>query len=1290
MAPLATATVLVLPNMAGFAPAVAAGVRSVPYTALGATQGAAYASAFNRSAANLLAAGAAVGFGILVKEAVQAAGNFEAAMVRLTTSAGETGTLVSGNLKIVAEGIKTMAAQVGYSVDSLGKAMYIIESAGFRAADGLNVLKFAAQAAKAENSDLTTVVDALTTVMIDYQRPASAAAQTMNTLLAAAATSKVNLNDLAKSLHSVLPAASAAGIGLDDILGALSSMTLHGYSAQQATQNLADVIRHMQRPTNVQAKELALLGLTTQQLGDSLRSSGLTGTLQMISDRIKNLMPPNGQRVLLDLQTAFSKLSPKVQDLARQLIAGTLSYADYRAAARELTPVQNAQAMSFYQLAASTHRIGDEQMTGAKVLQNYTQALAAATGDATGLNVALMLTGANAETTNDIVKTISQSTLEAGGNVKGWAAIQDTFNFKLAQTKAALGVVGVELGTTLLPVFGAVFEAITKILGPMAEWISSHQDLTAVIASSVTAFIALGTAVLVIERLVVGIRALAIAMGLVRVATVAWTATIWLLNFALNSTWRAMSLYRAGAIACASAQKIAAAASRAWAAALFVLDAAFSPIGLIVIAIIAVVAALVYAYFHFRKFRDIVDKVFRAIMVVVRLWWEYAKFAFEQYSKLIMDVIVPAAIWLWQKVLVPAFHGIVEAMKLWWEYAKFAFGALKALIMDVIVPVLVWLWEHVWGPQMKIAIIVIQAWWEYAKFVFNALKALIMDVVVPVIIWLWEHVVQPVFNAIKFFLQAWWVIIQVIFQALKIFVIGLGVVFIAFWQNYVKPAWNGVQLVIEAAWIVIKAIWEKQLQPAIEFLGKAFRGLWLLYIEPAWNGIKMVISGVWQQIEPIFAKLIDIVKVTVPSAFRDGTNLVAQYWELVKGIVANPINFVIRYVINDGIIKAWNFLADFFGVKDKIPNVPLINLSGGSSSSGGGGGGGTARAMADGGRVYGWGGGRQDAVPIMASAGEYVIPAHVVSDIGVSFFDHLIGKRKPVDKAGDGSNGIAIGHYADGGLIDFIIKGPAGWVGDRVNGFIDKIPGGGIVRDISVAASKKLVQALVDWAKDKLNALIGGDVANIPLTGDLGGIVGWLYAQNGKPYGWAQAGPNSYDCSGIISAVWNLMHGRNPYNHTFSTSNQAAFFPKVGQTGIFTVGWANPGERGGGSVGHTAGNFAGIGVESTGSRGVRIGAGTTPVTNFAHWGTFADGGMVYPMRSFDRGGRWPSGTIGINTSGRTEQVTTGGDMAMMIALLEEQLSLTRQLLLATKDVGSDVGAELSGVSSRLRQQSRLR
>jgi hypothetical protein len=141
---------------------------------------------------------------------------------------------------------------------------------------------------------------------------------------------------------------------------------------------------------------------------------------------------------------------------------------------------------------------------------------------------------------------------------------------------------------------------------------------------------------------------------------------------------------------------------------------------------------------------------------------------------------------------------------------------------------------------------------------------------------------------------------------------------------------------------------------------------------------------------------------------------------------------------------------------------------------------------------------------------------------------------------------------------------------------------------------------------------------------------------------------------------------------------EGLFFNKRNQYGMLTAGWANPGERGGGSVGHTAGMFAGVGFESTGSRGVRVGAGTTPVTSFAHWGTF------------DRGGNWPNNTIGVNTSGRTEYVSSADAMETNNALLREQNALLREQIDAIRGVGPAVGREINGGVSTLRQMARTR
>lgn len=428
------------------------------------------------------------------------AADLESSTTRLVTSAGE----VESNLAGVRDGILSMAGQVGYSSEELSKAMYTIESGGQHGAEGLKVLRAAAEGAKTENAELKTVADAVTSVLVDYHLKADDAASVTSKLVAATSAGKTTFEELSGAMSAVLPVASAAHVSLDDILGDLAAMTVHGMSAQQSAQNLTDVIRHMQSPTAVQSKELALLGINAQDLSTNLGTKGLSGTLQEIANRIQSSLGPGAQKVILDLGTALKTLPKDVQALGQKLIDGTITQAGYNKEAKAFDPIAAHQAAAFATLAASTHTIGGAQMTGGEVMQSYGQALNKATGDATGLNVALMLTGENADVTNGAIKTVASAATEAGNHVKGWAEIQQTFNQKAAEAKDGLGAMAIAIGQKLLPVMSAIIGVI----------------------GTVTAFIADNKAAATTAAVVIGVLLVA---GLVGATVAVWNFTVALL-----------------------------------------------------------------------------------------------------------------------------------------------------------------------------------------------------------------------------------------------------------------------------------------------------------------------------------------------------------------------------------------------------------------------------------------------------------------------------------------------------------------------------------------------------------------------------------------------------------------------------------------------------------------------------------------------------------------------------------------------------------------------------------------
>lgn len=119
-----------------------------------------------------------------------------------------------------------------------------------------------------------------------------------------------------------------------------------------------------------------------------------------------------------------------------------------------------------------------------------------------------------------------------------------------------------------------------------------------------------------------------------------------------------------------------------------------------------------------------------------------------------------------------------------------------------------------------------------------------------------------------------------------------------------------------------------------------------------------------------------------------------------------------------------------------------------------------------------------------------------------------------------------------------------------------------------------------------------------------GGVVEKVQAaarsQVGKPYLWASAGPDGYDCSGFQSYLANIaLNDLPPYHRRFATGafgsasgSAGGFIPGTGSAFVIGVS-PNTGD----GIGHTAGTIGGLNVESRGGNGVVVGPGARGAMN---------------------------------------------------------------------------------------------
>ena len=102
-------------------------------------------------------------------------------------------------------------------------------------------------------------------------------------------------------------------------------------------------------------------------------------------------------------------------------------------------------------------------MTGVK--ETFDAAMKTMVGGATGLNVALLLSGEHAKTFAVNVGSIQQAADNAGKHVTGWSLVQKDLAFQLGVLGKTVEATAVSVGKALIPVLTNVVEVMRDLFG---------------------------------------------------------------------------------------------------------------------------------------------------------------------------------------------------------------------------------------------------------------------------------------------------------------------------------------------------------------------------------------------------------------------------------------------------------------------------------------------------------------------------------------------------------------------------------------------------------------------------------------------------------------------------------------------------------------------------------------------------------------------------------------------------------------------------------------------------------
>ena len=185
-----------------------------------------------------IAAGLFKGLTVAMAGAVVEGSRFNIQMARVWTMAG--GGIK--NFRSLREEARGLAQDFGIARSEIALGMYNALSAGVDQAGLAGFMRDAAKLAVADGSDISTVVDGLTTVINSFKMKTEDSTKVADQFFKTVREAKSTIGELSASLFNVAPAANAANIPLEQILAHIATLTAQGTPTAQATTQIRQSI----------------------------------------------------------------------------------------------------------------------------------------------------------------------------------------------------------------------------------------------------------------------------------------------------------------------------------------------------------------------------------------------------------------------------------------------------------------------------------------------------------------------------------------------------------------------------------------------------------------------------------------------------------------------------------------------------------------------------------------------------------------------------------------------------------------------------------------------------------------------------------------------------------------------------------------------------------------------------------------------------------------------------------------------------------------------------------------
>lgn len=227
----------------------------------------------------------AIGGGVMIASGLRAAGQAALSFDKSMRNVNSIAKLSEAQFQSLSTQVLALAGPTAQAPTKLADGLYDIVSSGFKAQDAVKILAVSAKAATAGLTDTATATKAVTAVLNAYNLKATDARAVSDVLFQTVNKGVLTFEELSTQIGDLMSVAPKLGVGIEELGGALATLTLQGGSAAERTTQLKGVMIQLLKPGKELAGAINKLGFDSGEA--MLKQLGLVETIRQLDTAAK-------------------------------------------------------------------------------------------------------------------------------------------------------------------------------------------------------------------------------------------------------------------------------------------------------------------------------------------------------------------------------------------------------------------------------------------------------------------------------------------------------------------------------------------------------------------------------------------------------------------------------------------------------------------------------------------------------------------------------------------------------------------------------------------------------------------------------------------------------------------------------------------------------------------------------------------------------------------------------------------------------------------------------------------